>query len=112
MSTRARGARCRTRTGRRARLDFTRSADRTRSRHMGKSEMPCGSCRSYGRTERAHSSLENHRTVFHSYHKGFVVIHTMKKKERNTSRHTENIAHASNVVTMTMTLSLAHAHGG
>jgi phage-related protein len=38
--------------------------------------------------------LENHRTVFHSYHKGFVVIHTYQEERTETSASNREIAHA------------------
>src|SRR3990170_5467468 len=46
---------------------FLRGRDQT-------SETACGSCRSRGRTERVHRSLENYRTVFHSYHRRFLLL--------------------------------------
>ena len=44
------------------------AADRRAWRRCSR-EAACGSCRSRGRPERAHRSLENHRTVFHSSHR-------------------------------------------
>jgi hypothetical protein len=42
-----------------------------------------GSCRNCGRTERAHSSLENQRTVFHELPQDLKIILSLREDRKS-----------------------------
>jgi hypothetical protein len=47
----------------------------------------CGSCRSRGRPERAHRSLENHRTVFHKLPQAVSFTNEKQTRKMTHTRH-------------------------
>ena len=53
------------------------AGDRAGSRRLTKAR---GRCRSRGRTERAHRSLENHRTVFHKRPQGSSLFFSQERR--------------------------------